>query len=84
MFFSAVENRDFQFLSKAIKEAYNVVEFEDVGPFGAIVIFGEEVVVSCHNMSLKQTNPTAHAEVVAIREVSRNNIGELCHFYIWV
>ncbi|XP_059074335.1 guanosine deaminase isoform X4 [Cryptomeria japonica] len=68
MCFSAVEDRDFQFLSMAIKEAYNAVESEDGAPFGAVVVCGEEVVVSCHNMGLKQTDPTAHAEVVAIRE----------------
>ncbi|XP_059074334.1 guanosine deaminase isoform X1 [Cryptomeria japonica] len=71
MCFSAVEDRDFQFLSMAIKEAYNAVESEDGAPFGAVVVCGEEVVVSCHNMGLKQTDPTAHAEVVAIREACK-------------
>lgn len=67
---SAVQNRDHKFLSKAIDEAYNGVECSDGGPFGAVIVRNDEVVVSCHNMVLKNTDPTAHAEVTAIREVS--------------
>eukprot|EP01018_Ginkgo_biloba_P014233 Gb_12845 [translate_table: standard] len=64
----ATEDRDFQFLFKAVEEAYNSVQCGDGFPFGAVVVCDEEVVVSCHNMVRKQTDPTAHAEVVAIRE----------------
>ena len=53
-----------------MEEAYNGVDCGDGGPFGAVVVCNDEVVVSCHNMVLKHTDPTAHAEVTAIREVS--------------
>ncbi|KAG2641004.1 hypothetical protein PVAP13_2KG139800 [Panicum virgatum] len=32
------------------------------GPFGAVIVRGDEEVVSCHNLVLKDTDPSAHAE----------------------
>ena len=66
---TVVQDRDHKFLSKAVEEAYRGVDCGDGGPFGAVVVCNDEVVVSCHNMVLKNTDPTAHAEVTAIREV---------------
>lgn len=68
-FRSAVEDRDHKFLSQAVEEAYKGVDSGDGGPFGAVVVRNNEIVVSCHNMVLKHRDPTAHAEVTAIREV---------------
>lgn len=70
----AVQSRDHKFLTKAVEEAYKGVESGDGGPFGAVVVHNDEVVVSCHNMVLNHTDPTAHAEVTAIREVSLTKI----------
>uniref|UniRef100_A0A7N1A5J7 CMP/dCMP-type deaminase domain-containing protein n=1 Tax=Kalanchoe fedtschenkoi TaxID=63787 RepID=A0A7N1A5J7_KALFE len=67
----AVQDRDHKFLSKAVEEAYKGVECGHGGPFGAVVVRNEEVVVSCHNMVLKYTDPTAHAEVTAVREACK-------------
>ncbi|XP_023884436.1 guanosine deaminase isoform X2 [Quercus suber] len=67
----AVKDRDHAFLTKAVEEAYRGVECGDGGPFGAVVVRNDEVVVSCHNMVLKNTDPTAHAEVTAIREACK-------------
>ncbi|GMQ07119.1 hypothetical protein CsSME_00051453 [Camellia sinensis var. sinensis] len=61
-------DRDHKFLTKAVEEAYKGVECGDGGPFGAVVVRNDEVVVSCHNMVLKNTDPIAHAKVTAIRE----------------
>lgn len=58
------------FLSSAVEEAYEGVRSGEGGPFGAVVVKGEEIVVKCHNMVLKNLDPTAHAEVTAVREVS--------------
>lgn len=65
----AIQDKDHSFLRKAVEEAYKGVDCGDGGPFGAVVVCNGEVVVSCHNMVLKHTDPTAHAEVTAIREV---------------
>ncbi|CAL9037544.1 unnamed protein product, partial [Musa banksii] len=67
----AVQDRDHKFLSKAVEEAYCGVECGHGGPFGAVVVRNDEIVVGCHNMVLKDTDPTAHAEVTAIREACK-------------
>ncbi|KAF8039028.1 hypothetical protein BT93_B1544 [Corymbia citriodora subsp. variegata] len=66
-----VQDSDHEFSARAVEEAYKGVECGDGGPFGAVVIRNGEVVVSCHNMVLKNGDPTAHAEVTAIREACR-------------
>ncbi|XP_059630035.1 guanosine deaminase-like [Cornus florida] len=66
-----VQDRDHEFLTKAVEEAYNGVECGHGGPFGAVVVRNDEVIVSCHNMVSKNTDPTAHAEVTAIREATK-------------
>ncbi|XP_021817623.1 uncharacterized protein LOC110759793 isoform X2 [Prunus avium] len=66
-----VQDRDHKFLTEAVGEAYKGVECGDGGPFGAVVVRNDEIVVSCHNMVLKNTDPTAHAEVTAIREACK-------------
>ncbi|KAJ4850103.1 hypothetical protein Tsubulata_004524 [Turnera subulata] len=65
------EDRDEIFLSRAIDEAYKAVESGDGRPFGAVVVRNGEVVVSCHNMVLKHTDTTAHAELIAIRDACK-------------
>lgn len=81
-YLSAVQDRDHKFLSKAVEEAYKGVECGDGGPFGAVVVHNDEILVSCHNMVLKCTDPTAHAEVTAIREVRIVVLSLLqCHYW---
>ncbi|KAK8939514.1 hypothetical protein KSP40_PGU003882 [Platanthera guangdongensis] len=74
---SVVGDKDHKFLSKAVEEAYNGVESGDGGPFGAVIVCNDEVVVSCHNMVLHDTDPTAHAEVTVIRERSQEWICDI-------
>ncbi|PUZ69012.1 hypothetical protein GQ55_2G074700 [Panicum hallii var. hallii] len=61
-------DRDYKFIAKAVDEAYRAVDGGGGGPFGAVIVRGDEEVVSCHNLVLKDTDPSAHAEVTAIRE----------------
>ncbi|KAI9186383.1 hypothetical protein LWI28_016728 [Acer negundo] len=67
----AVRDRDHKFLTRAVEEAYKGVECGHGGPFGAVVVRDDEVVVSCHNMVLNNIDPSAHAEVTAIREACK-------------
>ena len=58
-------------MSKVVEEEYNGVNSGHGGPFGAIVVRNDEVIASCHNMVLMNKDPTAHAEVTAIREACK-------------
>ena len=40
------------------------------GPFGAVIVRGDEIVAEGHNEVFLRKDPTAHAEVVAIRRAA--------------
>ena len=84
LFKPAVQDRDHKFLTQAVEEAYQGVECGDGGPFGAVVVRNDEVVVSCHNMVRRNTDPTAHAEVTAVREVGTRLQPIACFFSCYV
>ena len=52
----------------ALDEARKGVKDGDGGPFGAVIVRNGKVIASAHNMVLKYNDPTAHAEVQAIRK----------------
>ncbi|XP_065854499.1 guanosine deaminase [Euphorbia lathyris] len=80
----AVQDRDHKFLTLAVEEAYKGVECGHGGPFGAVIVCNDEIVVQCHNLVLQTTDPTAHAEVTAVREackkLNRINLSD-CEIY---
>ncbi|MFW5826084.1 MAG: nucleoside deaminase [bacterium] len=58
-------------MQAAIAEAFSGVEQRHGGPFGAVVVHGGEVIARGHNQVVTRNDPTAHAEIVAIREACR-------------
>src|SRR3954447_8522868 len=54
----------------ALREAERALEHDDV-PVGAIVVAGGEVVGAGHNERELRQDPSAHAEMLAIREAAR-------------
>ena len=62
--------RDEYFMRLALREAERALEHEDV-PVGALVVHGGEVVGVGHNERQLRQDPTAHAELLALREASR-------------
>ena len=62
--------RDEYFMRLAIREAQAAAEHEDV-PIGAVVVRDGEVAGSGHNERELRQDPTAHAEVLALREAAR-------------
>ena len=54
----------------AIREAERALEHDDV-PVGAVVARGGEVIGAGHNERQLRQDPTAHAEILALREAAR-------------
>lgn len=65
------ENQDRRFLRETIRLACENVERGTGGPFGALVVKDGEVVARGTNRVTSANDPTAHAEVLAIREACR-------------
>jgi tRNA(adenine34) deaminase len=62
--------RDDYFMRLALREAEQGLEHEDV-PIGAVVVRDGEVLAMAHNERELRQDPTAHAEVIALREAAR-------------
>jgi len=60
-------NADDRFLARAIELAARGSEAGDGGPFGAVVVRNGEVIGEAWNRVVAERDPTAHAEVKAIR-----------------
>ena len=56
-----------EFLVLAFEVAVQGVESGAGGPFGAVVVRGDDVLASAHNQVVTTNDPTAHAEIGAIR-----------------
>src|SRR6201986_325894 len=54
----------------ALREAVRALEHDDV-PIGAVVGRGGEVIGAGHNERELRSDPTAHAEMIALREAAR-------------
>jgi tRNA(adenine34) deaminase len=64
------DQSDRYFMSLALREAELARAHEDV-PIGAVVVRDGELLAAAHNERELRQDPTAHAEVLALREASR-------------
>ena len=55
----------------ALREATRALEHDDV-PIGAVVVKAGEVIGTGHNERELRSDPTAHAELIALREAARS------------
>lgn len=62
---------DRKFMSTALALARKNAETAEGGPFGAIVVHGGKIVGEGRNSVTATNDPTAHAEVVAIRQAGK-------------
>ena len=62
--------RDDYFMRLALREAEHASEHDDV-PIGAVIVRDGEVLAAGHNERELRGDPTAHAEVLALREAAR-------------
>ena len=61
-----------KYLDEAFKEAFRGVKNNLGGPFGAVVVLNEKIIGKGCNHVIGDNDPTAHAEIVAIREACQN------------
>lgn len=68
IFKDIMENKDF--LIRAIKLAENGIK-KGGGPFGAVIVRNEVIISEAINSVVRSNDPTAHAEILAIRQASK-------------
>lgn len=61
---------DEKFMAVALEEARRAMEAGEV-PVGAVMVYGGEVIARAHNRREGFQDPTAHAEMLALREAAR-------------
>ena len=57
-----------KFMARAIELAKNGVDANDGGPFGCVVVKDGKIVGEGNNQVTSTNDPTAHAEIIAIRD----------------
>src|SRR5437763_12864808 len=62
--------RDEYFMRLALREAARALEHDDV-PIGAVIVKDGEVLGAAHNEREVRAPPTAHAEMIVLREAAR-------------
>jgi guanine deaminase len=64
--------REEKFMQEAIHLSHQGMVNNEGGPFGCIVVKGDEIVGRGNNKVSSTNDPTAHAEVTAIRDACQN------------
>jgi tRNA(adenine34) deaminase len=61
---------DIDFMKRALDEARAAAEADEV-PIGAVLVKEGEILARGNNRTIRDCDPTAHAEIVALREAAR-------------
>ena len=61
---------DFEFMKTALEEARLAAEADEV-PIGAVMVHEGKILARAGNRTIRDCDPTAHAEIVVLREASR-------------
>ena len=62
--------RDLEFMNEALTEARTAAAAGEV-PVGAVVVLDDRIIARAGNRTIRDCDPTAHAEIVALREAAR-------------
>ena len=65
-----MQSRDGVFMAKALTQARRAFELGEV-PIGAVVVVEGKIVGQGCNKSISRSDPTAHAEILALRQAAR-------------
>lgn len=60
-----------QFMTEAIKLGHSNIQSANGGPFGAVIVKNGKIIGRGSNKVTSSNDPTAHAEIVAIREACK-------------
>lgn len=77
---------DEDYMQKALEEAGRALALEEV-PIGAVIVYENEIIAGGHNLKESLQDPTAHAEMIAIRKAAEKlNSWRLpeCDLYVTV
>ncbi|MEO2061058.1 MAG: nucleoside deaminase [Mesonia sp.] len=66
-----MNNQDQEFIRRAIQLAKEGMDKNAGGPFGAVIVRNGEIVAEGYNKVTSTNDPTAHAEVTAIRNACK-------------
>jgi tRNA(adenine34) deaminase len=64
-----ISETDLAFMSEALAEAGEAAELGEV-PIGAVLVLDERIIARAGNRTIARCDPTAHAEVLAIRDAA--------------
>jgi len=67
-----MKENDFAFMRRAIELAQSGVDNDQGGPFGCVIVKDGEIIGEGCNKVTSTNDPTAHAEIVAIRDACKN------------
>ncbi len=74
------------YMQKALEEAYYALGEKEV-PIGAVIVYDKKIVAKAHNQVERLSDPTAHAEILAITQAT-NYLGSKwlkgCTLYVTV
>jgi len=60
-----------KFMKLGLEEAFKGMRADEGGPFGAVIVKDGQVIATGHNEVVMTNDPTAHAEIVAIRKATK-------------
>ena len=66
-----LNKRERKFLERAIELSRRGMQEGSGGPFGCVIVMNNEIVGEGYNMVASTNDPTAHAEIVAIRQACK-------------
>jgi len=66
-----INEKEKKFLERAIELSRQGMKQGQGGPFGCVIVMDNEIVGEGYNMVTSSNDPTAHAEVVAIRQACK-------------
>ena len=63
------DSDDITFMKQALKMARKALRYDEV-PVGAVIVHDGTIIAQAHNLTRTLKDPTAHAELIAIRRAS--------------